>query len=206
MSASRHAIRRLPQAAWRKRRAEQLNIIGYFTSNSTYVHPAFLFSKNGEVLWYTVGDIVNVHGGPQARYVWTPDQYALFASNLGIAVLSIDFRFSYGYGNEYTDKASKNMFLAQQDVFESRQWAIENGLKSPILIVYSGKDDAVYPSQNIRAIKELTEAGNVPQVVYLPDIGHTPDTGESILTVFEAIRSFLTERFLGSSTPETKTP
>lgn len=222
--------------------------------------------------------LINVHGGPQARYVWTPNEYALLASNLGIAVLSVDFRFSLGYGNKYTDTASNNMFLAQQDVFESAQWAIDSGvadpecvgimghsyggylsfyqaavhpgtykaaislmgvwdwtdlgveltdgapvpdyhrcsapepntelaqalspsayvdgLKCPILIVYSGKDNAVYPSQNIRAIKELTEAGNEPRVLYLPDIGHVPDTGESIIATFEAMRSFLTEEFL----------
>ncbi|ABI69787.1 alpha/beta hydrolase family protein [Syntrophomonas wolfei] len=220
--------------------------------------------------------IVNVHGGPQARYVWTPNEYALLASNLDIGVLSVDFRFSIGYGNEYSDSASKNMPLAQQDVFESVNWAINNGiadpecigimghsyggyisfyqaavhpdvykavislmgvwdwtdlgleliqddpvpdyhrcsapepytelaqvlspssyadkLKSPILIIYAGQDDAVYPSQNIRAIKELTEAGNTPQVLYLPDSGHTPDTLENITAVFEEIKSFLDEQ------------
>ena len=222
--------------------------------------------------------LINVHGGPQARFTWAPNEHALLVSNIGIAVLSVDFRFSSGYGNEYTDSASQNMLLAQQDVFESVQWAIANGiadpqcigimghsyggfisfyqaavhpdtykgviplmgvwdwtdlgveltdgapvpdyhkcsapephtelarllspssyvdaLKSPILIVYSGKDDAVYPSQNIRAIRELTEAGNTPQVVYLPNDGHMPGTVESITETFEAMRSFLIERFL----------
>jgi len=220
--------------------------------------------------------IINVHGGPQARYVWTPNEYALLVSNLDIGVLSVDFHFSIGYGNEYTDSASKNMLLAQQDVFDSVNWAINNGiaapecigimghsyggyisfyqaavhpdvykavislmgvwdwtdlglelieddpvpdyhrcsapepgtelaqvlspssyadkLKSPILIIYAGQDDAVYPSQNIRAIKELTEVGNTPQVLYLPDSGHTPDTLENITAVFEEIKSFLTEQ------------
>jgi len=222
--------------------------------------------------------LINVHGGPQARFTWAPNEHALLASNLGIAVLSVDFRFSSGYGNEYTDTASRNMLLAQQDVTESVQWAIENGiadpafigimghsyggfisfyqaavhpdiykavislmgvwdwtdlgveltdgapvpdyhkcsapepyselarvlspssyvdaLKAPILIVYSGNDDAVYPSQNIRAIRELREAGNTPQVVYLPNDGHMPGTAESITETFEAMRSFLVEKLL----------
>jgi len=222
--------------------------------------------------------LINVHGGPQARFTWAPNEHALLASNLGIAVLSVDFRFSSGYGNEYTDTASRNMLLAQQDVTESVQWAIENGiadpafigimghsyggfisfyqaavhpdiykavislmgvwdwtdlgveltdgapvpdyhkcsapepyselarvlspssyvdaLKAPILIVYSGSDDAVYPSQNIRAIRELREAGNTPQVVYLPNDGHMPGTVESITETFEAMRSFLVEKLL----------
>ncbi len=222
--------------------------------------------------------MINVHGGPQARFTWAPNEHALLVSNLGIAVLSVDFRFSSGYGNEYTDTASQNMLLPQQDVFESVQWAVENGiadpecigimghsyggyisfyqaavhpdtykavislmgvwdwtdlgveltdgapvpdyhkcsapepytelagvlspssyvnsLKSPILIVYSGNDDAVYPSQNIRAIRELREAGNTPQVVYLPNDGHMPGTVESITETFEAMRRFLIERFL----------
>ena len=217
--------------------------------------------------------MINTHGGPQARYVWTPNEYALLAANYGVAVLSVDFRFSLGYGNEYTDAASKNMFLVQQDVFESVAWAKHNGiadpawigimghsyggfisfyqaavhpdtyktavalmgvwdwsdlgdeligdepvpdyhkcsapephtelartlspssyadtLKCPVLIIYSGQDDAVYPSQNIRAIKDLTEAGNTPEVLYLPNIGHTPDTAESIIKVFETIKCFL---------------
>ncbi|MDD2510760.1 MAG: S-layer homology domain-containing protein [Syntrophomonas sp.] len=228
--------------------------------------------------------IVNVHGGPQARYVWTPNEYALLVSNLDIGVLSVDFRFSIGYGNEYTDSASQNMLLAQQDVFESVNWAINNGiadpecigimghsyggyisfyqaavhpdaykavislmgvwdwtdlglelieddpvpdyhrcsapepgtelaqvlspssyadkLKSPILIIYAGQDDAVYPSQNIRAIKELTEAGNTPQVLYLPDSGHTPDTLENITAVFEEIKSFLNEQMKATMSDE----
>jgi pimeloyl-ACP methyl ester carboxylesterase len=222
--------------------------------------------------------LINVHGGPQARFTWAPNEHALLASNLGIAVLSVDFRFSSGYGNEYTDTASQNMLLAQQDVCEGVQWAVENGiadpkcigimghsyggfisfyqaavhpdtykavislmgvwdwtdlgveltdgapvpdyhkcsapephtalarvlspssyvdaLKAPILIVYSGSDDAVYPSQNIRAIRELTEAGNTPQAVYLPNDGHMPGTVESITETFEAMRRFLIERFL----------
>jgi dipeptidyl aminopeptidase/acylaminoacyl peptidase len=222
--------------------------------------------------------LINVHGGPQARFTWAPNEHALLASNLGIAVLSVDFRFSSGYGNEYTDTASRNMILAQQDVTESVQWAIENGiadpqcigimghsyggfisfrqaavhpdiykavislmgvwdwtdlgveltdgapvpdyhkcsapepyselarvlspssyvdaLKAPVLIVYSGSDDAVYPSQNIRAIRELREAGNTPRVVYLPNDGHMPGTVESIAETFEAMRSFLVENLL----------
>jgi len=75
--------------------------------------------------------IINVHGGPQARYVWTPNEYALLVSNLDIGVLSVDFHFSIGYGNEYTDSASKNMLLAQQDVFDSVNWAINNGIAAP---------------------------------------------------------------------------
>ena len=225
--------------------------------------------------------LINVHGGPQARFTWAPNEHALLASNLGIAVLSVDFRFSSGYGNEYTDTASRNMLLAQQDVFESVQWAVASGiadpqcigimghsyggftsfyqaavhpdtykavislmgvwdwtdlgveltdgapvpdyhkcsapephtelatvlspssyvdaLKAPILIVYSGSDDAVYPSQNIRAIRELQEAGNIPQVVYLPNDGHMPGTVESITEAFEAMRRFLVERLLDAN-------
>jgi hypothetical protein len=54
----------------------------------------------------------------------------------------------------------------------------------------------VYPSQNIRAIRELREAGNTPQVVYLPNDGHMPGTAESITETFEAMRSFLVEKLL----------
>lgn len=224
--------------------------------------------------------MVNVHGGPQARYTWTPDQYALLAANLGAAVLSVDFRFSLGYGNEYTDQGSRDKALAARDVYDAVQWAIANGiadpacigvmghsyggfmsfyqaavhpetykaaialmgvwdwtdlgvelvagepvpdyhtcsapepgsdlaaelspstyvanLKAPIFIVYSGADDAVFPSQNIRAVRELTAAGNQPRVVYLPDIGHVLNTEASINRVFDEMRQFLIDEFMPS--------
>ena len=222
--------------------------------------------------------LINVHGGPTLRFSWTPNPQTLLAANLGIAVLSVNFRFSLGFGNKYTDSASRDKLLAQNDILDATKWAIKIGiadpkrigimghsyggystffqaathpelyrvaipqmgiwdwtdlgdelvqkevvpvshlcvaplphtelarvmspssfadrLKAPILIVYSGQDQAVYPSQNIKAINKLTELGNPPEVLYLPDDPHSPASIESFEMMFEAMQGFLIKNFL----------
>lgn len=222
--------------------------------------------------------LINAHGGPTLRFSWTPNPQTLLAANLGIAVLSVNFRFSLGFGNEYTDAASRDKLLAQKDILDATKWAIKIGiadpkrigimghsyggyssfyqaathpelykvaipqmgiwdwtdlgdelvqqevvpashlcvaplpytelarvmspssfadrLKAPILIVYSGLDQAVYPSQNIMAINKLTELGNPPEVLFLPDDPHSPASIESFVMMFEAMQDFLIKNFL----------
>lgn len=217
--------------------------------------------------------LINAHGGPELRFSWTPNPQTIVASNLGIAVLSVNFRFSIGYGRDYVDAGSQDKIRPQRDLHDAALWAIKLGiadpeqigvmghsyggyssfyqaatypelykvaipqmgvwdwndlgedlvmgepypadhlrtgplprtglarlispssfardLKAPLLIVYSGQDEAVYPAQNIRAIKELTEAGNTPEVLFLPDDPHGPASLESADVMLEAIRSFL---------------
>jgi dipeptidyl aminopeptidase/acylaminoacyl peptidase len=221
--------------------------------------------------------LVSDHGGPQDRVSATPDAFGLLASNRGAAVLSVNFRFSVGYGNEYTDSASKDKLLPQRDIYEASQWAITqriadpqhigimghsyggysayyqaathpntykvaipmmgiwdwsdlgleltggqpmpaehlcaapepntelasimspssyvDNFKMPLLVIYSGKDEAVYPSQNVRAIKELTAAGHEPQVLYLPESGHSPSTLKAFDEMFSSIGEFLDHYF-----------
>lgn len=64
-------------------------------------------------------------------------------------------------------------------------------MKMPVLIVYSGKDEVVYPSQNIRAILELTANGNTPKSLYLPEEGHVPGNMSSLEMIITQLSDFL---------------
>ncbi len=72
--------------------------------------------------------MVNVNGGYNCRFFWTPDANSLLAINSGLAVLSVNSRMSAGYGNEYIDSASNDLFLAQNDIYEITKWAIDTGI------------------------------------------------------------------------------
>lgn len=221
--------------------------------------------------------LINAHGGPELRFAWTPNPQTIVASNLGIAVLSVNFRFSLGYGTAYVDAGSHDKLLPQRDIRDAALWAVQMGiaepdqigvmghsyggyssfyqaavypdlymlaipqmgvwdwgdlgaelaqgdplpadhlrtgplpgtgqarlmspssfvssLKAPLLIVHAGLDEAVYPSQNIRAIRELEEAGCAPSVLFLPDDPHNFTSYESIDLTLETMREFLEDQY-----------
>jgi cephalosporin-C deacetylase-like acetyl esterase len=64
-------------------------------------------------------------------------------------------------------------------------------IKMPIFIVYSGKDEVVYPSQNIRAILELSANGNTPESLYLTEEGHFPESISSRKMIISHLSEFL---------------
>lgn len=64
-------------------------------------------------------------------------------------------------------------------------------IKMPIFIVYSGKDEVVYPSQNIRAILELSANGNTPESLYLTEEGHFPENISSRKMIISHLSEFL---------------
>jgi len=76
--------------------------------------------------------IVNPHGGPNARDYWGyNDEHQFFASR-GYAVLSMNFRGSTGYGRNHVKMANGEWGRKMQDdVTDSVNWAVEQGIADP---------------------------------------------------------------------------
>ena len=67
-------------------------------------------------------------------------------------------------------------------------------IKAPILIIYAGEDNIVYPSQNSRAIMELTANGNKPATLYLPEEGHVPTNTSNLDLIVNYLNEFFSEK------------
>jgi dipeptidyl aminopeptidase/acylaminoacyl peptidase len=84
--------------------------------------------------------VVNPHGGPRARDTWGFRPDVQLMANRGYAVLQVNFRGSTGYGQAF-DKAGwmKWGLEMQDDITDSVQWAIDEGIADPNRIcIYGG--------------------------------------------------------------------
>lgn len=101
--------------------------------------------------------VVNPHGGPRARDTWGFRPDVQLMANRGYAVLQVNFRGSTGYGQEF-DKAGwgKWGLEMQDDITDSVQWAIDQGIADPDRICIFGASYGGY----------ATMAG----ITYTPDL------------------------------------
>lgn len=65
-----------------------------------------------------------------------------------------------------------------------------NKIKCPVLIIYSGQDEIVYPSQNITAIADLTLSGNKPETMYIPNGKHYITDRGVLSQILDQIKDF----------------
>ncbi len=73
--------------------------------------------------------VVIPHGGPSARDYWGFDSVAQFLANRGLAVLSVNFRGSTGYGKAFWQAGFKQWGKKMQDdVTDGVLWAVEQGI------------------------------------------------------------------------------
>ena len=76
--------------------------------------------------------IVNPHGGPNARDYWGYNPEHQFLASRGYAVLSMNFRGSTGYGRNHVKMANGQWGRKMQDdVTDSVNWAVEQGIADP---------------------------------------------------------------------------
>ncbi len=78
--------------------------------------------------------IVNIHGGPWARDVWSAATYSgnQLLANRGYAVLQINYRGSAGYGQEHLWAGAGESFgRIQDDIADGVQWAIDQRIADP---------------------------------------------------------------------------
>jgi dipeptidyl aminopeptidase/acylaminoacyl peptidase len=73
--------------------------------------------------------IVNPHGGPWARDVWTFNPEVQFLANRGYAVLQMNFRGSTGYGRQFWEASFGQWGLKMQDdVTDGVRWLVAEGI------------------------------------------------------------------------------
>ncbi len=84
--------------------------------------------------------VVNPHGGPWARDVWTFNPEVQFLANRGYAVLQVNFRGSTGYGRHFWELSFGEWGLKMQDdVSDGVQWLLSQGIAHPKRIaIYGG--------------------------------------------------------------------
>lgn len=84
--------------------------------------------------------VVNPHGGPWYRDVWTFNPEVQFLANRGFAVLQVNFRGSVGYGRKFWTDSFKQWGLAMQnDVTDGVNWLIDQGIADPSRVgIYGG--------------------------------------------------------------------
>lgn len=74
--------------------------------------------------------VVMIHGGPWVRDHWSTAGYdsTQMLANRGYAVLSVNYRGSWGYGREFM-MAGKQLYFTrmQTDIAEAAQWAVDRG-------------------------------------------------------------------------------
>jgi dipeptidyl aminopeptidase/acylaminoacyl peptidase len=84
--------------------------------------------------------VVNPHGGPWARDVWTFNPEVQFLANRGYAVLQMNFRGSTGYGRKFWEASFGEWGLKMQDdVTDGVEWLKKQGIADPNRIaIYGG--------------------------------------------------------------------
>tara|TARA_B110000008_G_scaffold252935_1_gene267874 strand:+ start:183 stop:2171 length:1989 start_codon:yes stop_codon:yes gene_type:complete len=83
--------------------------------------------------------IINPHGGPNARDYWGYNREHQFFASRGYAMLSMNFRGSTGYGRSHLNNANKQWGRKMQDdVTDSLNWAINQGIADPDRVCIHG--------------------------------------------------------------------
>jgi len=105
--------------------------------------------------------VINPHGGPWHRDVWTFNPEVQFLANRGYAVLQMNFRGSVGYGREFWEKSFKQWGLTMQnDISDGVQWLIEEGIADPKRIAIYGASYGGYATlAGLTLTPELYAAG-----------------------------------------------
>lgn len=105
--------------------------------------------------------VINPHGGPWYRDVWTFNPEVQFLANRGFAVLQMNFRGSTGYGREFWQKSFKQWGLTMQnDISDGVLWLIEEGIADPKRVAIYGASYGGYATlAGLTLTPELYAAG-----------------------------------------------
>ena len=83
--------------------------------------------------------VLLVHGGPWARDSWGYRAWDQWLANRGYAVLSVNFRGSTGFGKAFLNAGNLEWGRKMQDdLLDSVQWAIDEGIADPKRIAIFG--------------------------------------------------------------------
>ena len=84
--------------------------------------------------------VLNVHGGPWVRDIWGYHPEAQWLANQGYAVLQVNYRGSLGFGKSFLHAGDREWGgKMQDDLTDSVQWAVAQGIADPKKIaIYGG--------------------------------------------------------------------
>jgi dipeptidyl aminopeptidase/acylaminoacyl peptidase len=84
--------------------------------------------------------VVNPHGGPWHRDVWSYNPEIQFLANRGYAILQMNFRGSIGYGKRFWELSFKQWGKTMQDdVSDGVKWLVDSGIADAKKIaIYGG--------------------------------------------------------------------
>jgi dipeptidyl aminopeptidase/acylaminoacyl peptidase len=83
--------------------------------------------------------VLLVHGGPWGRDTYGYDRNAQWLANRGYAVLQVNFRASTGFGKDFTTAGNLQWGKTMQDdLTDSVDWAIANGIALPDKVAIMG--------------------------------------------------------------------
>ncbi|MFN3940952.1 MAG: alpha/beta hydrolase family protein, partial [Chitinophagales bacterium] len=112
--------------------------IQYKSSDGMLIHGYLTLPHNTQSRPLPV--VVNPHGGPWARDIWSFQPDVQFLANRGYAVLQVNFRGSTGYGRKFLEASFKQWGKKMQDdITDGVLWLIEQGIADKDRIgIYGG--------------------------------------------------------------------
>ena len=83
--------------------------------------------------------VINPHGGPWHRDIWSFNPEVQFLANRGYAVFQMNFRGSTGYGRRFWESSFKHWGKTMQDdVTDGVHWLIKEGIADPKRVAIYG--------------------------------------------------------------------
>jgi dipeptidyl aminopeptidase/acylaminoacyl peptidase len=83
--------------------------------------------------------VINVHGGPASRIYWGFNGLHQFFANRGYAILSVNFRGSYGFGKKFLNWGNGEWGgKMQEDINDAMDWAIAQKIAIPAKVCIFG--------------------------------------------------------------------
>lgn len=84
--------------------------------------------------------VVNPHGGPWVRDIWTYNPEVQFLASRGYAILQVNYRGSTGYGRKFWEASFKQWGKKMQDdVSDGVLWLVKEGIADPKRVgIYGG--------------------------------------------------------------------
>lgn len=83
--------------------------------------------------------VLFVHGGPWARDSWGLNRYHQWFANRGLAVLSVNYRGSVGFGKKFVNAGNMEWGRKMhQDIIDAVNWTIEHKIADPKKIAIVG--------------------------------------------------------------------
>jgi dipeptidyl aminopeptidase/acylaminoacyl peptidase len=94
--------------------------------------PAWMDCNDDGIPDQPIPMVINVHGGPAARDFWGYDGIHQFLTNRGYAVMSVNYRGSYGFGKRFLRLGDGQWGgKMQDDINDAMDWAISQKIAIP---------------------------------------------------------------------------